>query len=48
MVILCEENKLTINLSKTKYMMIKYTKVDHEPQFKIGEYKIGTVCQYEV
>ena len=32
----CEGNKLGIN-----------TKVDHEPQLKIGDYKIGTVCLYE-
>ena len=36
MTVWCEENKLSIN-----------TKVDHEPQLKFGDYKIGTVCLYE-
>ena len=43
----CEQNKLSINLSKTKYMTIKHTKVDQESQLRIGNYKIGTVCMYE-
>ena len=47
MVVWCEENELSINLSKTKYMMVKHTKVNHEPQLKIDDYKIGTVCLYE-
>ena len=47
MVLWCEENKLSINLSKTKYMMIKHTKVDCKPQLKIGDYKVGTVSSYE-
>ena len=47
MVVWCEENKLSINLSKTKYMVIRHTKLGQEPQLKIGDYKIGTVSLHE-
>ena len=47
MVVWCEENKLSINLSKTKHMMVKHTRVDCEPQLKIDDYNIGTVGSYE-
>ena len=43
----CEENKLKINRKKTKYMLIKHTKVFQEPQIKMGNFKLGTVCSYE-
>ena len=43
----CEENKLTINRGKTKYMLVKHKKVMCEPQIKMGNYKLGTVSSYE-
>ena len=43
----CEENKLTINREKTKFMLVKHTKVSDEPQVKIGNYKLSTVSTYE-
>ena len=47
MVAWCEENKLTINRGKTKFMLIKQAKVSCESQVKMGNYKIGTVRSYE-
>ena len=47
MVAWCEENKLTINRGKTKFMLIKQAKVSCESQVKQGNYKIGTVRSYE-
>ena len=47
MVFWCEENRLTINRKKTKFMSIKHTKVTGEAQINIGNYKIGTVSTYE-
>ena len=47
MVFWCEENKLTINRGKTKFMLIKHTKVLCEPQVMMGNYKLGTVRSYE-
>ena len=47
MIFWCEENKLTINREKTKFMLIKHTKVTGEAQINIGNYKIGTVSTYE-
>ena len=38
---------MSINLTKTKYMLIKHTKVNHEPHVKIGEYKISTVSLFK-
>ena len=43
----CEENKLSINSTKTKYMLVKHKKVQYEPQIKIGDYKLGIVRVYE-
>ena len=43
----CEMNKLSINYKKTKYMIVKHTKVPAEPNLEIGHVKIGTVRQYE-
>ena len=47
MVVWCEENKLSINLSKTKHIVVKYTRTDCEPQLKIDNYNIATVGSYE-
>ena len=33
----CEENKLTMNHTKTKYLLVKHKKVFYEPQLKIGD-----------
>ena len=46
-VIWCEENKLTINREKTKFMLVKHKKVSNEPQVKMGNYKLGSVSTYE-
>ena len=43
----CEVNKLTINYKKTKYMVVKHTKIPTEPSLKLGDVKISTVQQYE-
>ena len=43
----CDENKLTINREKTKFMLVKHTKVSDEPQVKMGNYKLSTVHLYE-
>ena len=43
----CEGNKLTINRGKTKFMLVKHTKVSCESQVRIGNYKLGTVSSYE-
>ena len=43
----CDENKLTINREKTKYMLIKHTKVACESQISMGGFKLGTVHSYE-
>ena len=43
----CEVNKLTINYKKTKYMVVKHTKIPAEPCIEIGDVKISTVQQYE-
>ena len=43
----CDENKLTINRDKTKYMLIKHTKVACESQINMGSFKLGTVHSYE-
>ena len=42
----CQANKLSINLDKTKYMIVRHMKV-HEPNFEIGKTKLSTVHQYE-
>ena len=47
MLVWCEENKLTMNREKTKFMLVKHTKVSGEPQVKIGNYKLSTVHTYE-
>ena len=43
----CEENKLTINVEKTKYMVIRPNKPSNEPQFEISQIKLSTVHHYE-
>ena len=43
----CEANKLTINVDKTKFMIIKHTKPQCEPNFVSNKKKISTVHQYE-
>ena len=43
----CHANKLSINLAKIKFMVIKHTKVDAEPALLLDNCKIGTVQQYE-
>ena len=43
----CEVNKLTINYKKTKYMVVKHTKIPTEPSLKLGDVKISTVQQYK-
>ena len=40
----CEENKLTINREKTKFILVKTL---CNPQIKVGNYKLGTVRSYE-
>ena len=43
----CEANKLTINVEKTKYMVVKYTKPPQEPNFTTNKTKLSTVHHYE-
>ena len=43
----CEVNKLTINYKKTKYMVVKHTKIPAEPCLLVDGTKISTVQQYE-
>ena len=43
----CEANKLTINMEKTKYMVIKHAKPPLEPVFEIKNVKLSTVHHYE-
>ena len=43
----CQANKLHINIDKTKYMIVRHTKVHHEPKLKVEQVKINTVHQYE-
>ena len=43
----CEVNKLSINYKKTKYMVVKHTKVPIEPALTVGNVKISSVKQYE-
>ena len=43
----CEVNKLTINYKKTKYMVVKHTKIPTEPSLTVDGIKISTVQQYE-
>ena len=43
----CEVNKLSINYKKTKYMIVKHTKIPAEPSLSVGSVKISTVQQYE-
>ena len=43
----CEVNKLSINYKKTKYMVVKHTKVPTEPCLEVNGLKINTVQQYE-
>ena len=41
------ENKLTVNRVKTKFMLVKHTKVFDETHIKMGDYKLGTVHSYD-
>ena len=43
----CEINKLSINYKKTKYMVVKHTKIPAEPSLEVNGLKINTVQQYE-
>ena len=43
----CEVNKLSINYKKTKFMVVKHTKIPNEPSLNLDGEKIGTVQQYE-
>ena len=43
----CQANKLSINIEKTKYMIVRHMKVQHEPEIQIDQTKINTVHQYE-
>ena len=43
----CEVNKLSINVEKTKYMVIRQTKPHHKPVFKSKNERISTVHHYE-
>ena len=43
----CEVNKLTINYKKTKYMVVKHTKIPIEPSLEVNGLKIAMVQQYE-
>ena len=47
MLVWSEENELSINFTKTKYMIVKHTKVPTEPEFVFDGHKINTVHQYE-
>ena len=39
----CEANKLTINMAKTKYMVVRHTKPPQEPNFKVDKTKLNMV-----
>ena len=43
----CNANKWSINFTKTKYMIIKHTKVPNEPTLIVESNNISTVNQYE-
>ena len=43
----CDANKLTINVEKTKYMVIRHTKAPQEPNFRSDNSKLSTVNHYE-
>ena len=43
----CNANKLSVNFTKTKYMVIKHTKVPNEPTLVVEKNNINTVNQYE-
>ena len=43
----CDANKLTINVEKTKYMVVRHTKPPHEPNFETSKIKLSTVHHYE-
>ena len=43
----CEENELTINQEKAKFMLLKHTKVSDETHIRMGDYKLGTVRSYD-
>ena len=43
----CDANKLTINVEKTKYMVIRHTKPPQEPNFRTDDSKLSTVHHYE-
>ena len=43
----CQANKLNINLEKTKYMIVRHIKVQHELVFKLEQFRLNTVHQYE-
>ena len=43
----CQANKLTMNIDKTKFMIVRHMKVQHEPELKMEQMKITTVRHYE-
>ena len=43
----CEANKLSVNVAKTKYMVIRHTKPPHEPVFRTEYNTISTVHHFE-
>ena len=43
----CEANKLTINLGKTKYMVVKHVKNSQPVEIKLNANVVSTVHQYE-
>ena len=43
----CHANKLSINLAKTKYMVVKHDKLNNVPELELDGCKINTVHQYE-
>ena len=47
MEIWCNANKLSINVAKTKYMVIRHIKPPHEPVLKTENNTISTVHHYE-
>ena len=43
----CDANKLTINVEKTKYMVIRHIKPPEEPNFRTDDSILSTVHHYE-
>ena len=43
----CSANRLSLNLAKTKYMVIKHNRVNNETELKLNGHTINNVHQYE-